>query len=225
MQHTQEQAALLIIGDEILSGRTKDSNLQTLAKKLNARGIALAEARVVPDVMEKIITSLNELRQTYHYVFTTGGIGPTHDDITCAAIAGAFGVAIVEHPLAMTKLAKRYQEIGQEFTEARRKMACVPEGATLIDNPVSVAPGFHIGNVYCMAGVPDIMSAMCDLLIPTLAQGAIMLSKSLITNLPESDVAPGLAKIARNFPMVDIGSYPRYDPGNFRVSLVARSLD
>jgi molybdenum cofactor synthesis domain-containing protein len=220
---TQVTAALLIIGNEILSGRTVDKNLSHLALKLNEIGVQLREARVVPDVEDTIVAAVNALRATYDYVFTTGGIGPTHDDITSAAIAKAFGVKLHRHPHAEKLLRAHYT--ADQINEARLKMADVPEGAVLLDNPVSSAPGFRVGNVFVMAGVPRIMQAMLDAILPELRGGAPVLTLSVTTNLPEGDIATTLTAIQARYPDIEIGSYPMYSRGEFSTSLVLRSPD
>jgi len=216
-------AALLIIGNEILSGRTQDVNLNAVAKKLGAIGIPLKEVRVVPDIEADIVTSLNALRGRYTYVFTTGGIGPTHDDITVDAIAAAFGVGVSEHPDARALLVAHY---GQEnLTAARLRMARIPLGATLVANPVSAAPGIKIENVYVMAGVPNIMQAMLDGIVSTLRHGPAMHSLSVSGFVPESAVAEELAAIAARYSQLDIGSYPWMRSGKFGTALVTRGTD
>jgi len=215
-------AAMLIIGNEILSGRTKDANLAYIAERLNALGIRLAEARVVPDVPGEIVDAVNALRARYTYVFTSGGIGPTHDDITAECIARAFGVKLAVHPEALRRLEERYAEIGVELNEARLRMAKTPEGAALIDNPVSAAPGFQIGNVFVMAGVPKIMQAMFESLRDRLVGGDPLLSRIIVCDLPEGHIASGLAAVQNRHPEVDIGSYPSYATSGFRVALVLR---
>lgn len=216
-------ACLVIIGNEILSGRTQDANLNHLALRLNSVGVQLREARVIPDVEDTIVATVNEVRANYDYVFTTGGIGPTHDDITSAAIAKAFGVNIHRHPEAEKILRSHYTD-GQ-VNEARLKMADVPEGAALLDNPVSAAPGFRMGNVYVMAGVPRICQAMVDAIIPELRGGSPVQSLSITTDLPEGDIADGLTDIQNRYPDVEIGSYPTYKAGGFSTTLVLRSPD
>lgn len=216
-------AAVLIIGDEILSGRTQDTNVGYLGARLAELGIALAEARVVPDVEAEIVAALDALRARYTYVFTTGGIGPTHDDITSAAIARAFGVPLWRHPDAVQRLLAYYGVA--ELTEPRLKMATVPEGATLIDNPVSSAPGFRIGNVFVLAGVPQIMRAMFDALKHQLAGGAPILSRSVSGPIGESRLADGLAGIQARYADVAIGSYPYARGGRMAVSIVLRGTD
>lgn len=219
-------ASLVIIGNEILSGRTQDKNLAHLALKLNETGIQLREVRVVPDIEAKIVEAVNICRAEYDYVFTTGGIGPTHDDITSASIAKAFGVAIHRHPDAERALRAHYEnDPTREINEARLKMADVPLGAELIPNAISTAPGFRMENVYVMAGVPRIMQAMLDAIIPLLKGGATVLSLSITTNLPEGTIADGLTAIQNRYPNIDIGSYPMYERGNLSTTLVLRSPD
>ena len=216
-------ASLLIIGNEILSGRTQDKNLAHLATKLNEVGIRLREVRVVPDIEAEIVDAVNALRTKFDYVFTTGGIGPTHDDITTASIAKAFGVAVIRHPEAEAALRAHYGEA--DINEARLKMAEVPVGAELIPNAVSTAPGFRMENVFTMAGVPRIMQAMLDAIIPHLKGGATVLSVSITTNLPEGVIAAGLTDIQNRYMDIDIGSYPMYERGNLSTTLVLRSPD
>ena len=223
-------ASLIIVGNEILSGRTQDTNLNYLAKRLGERGIRLAEVRVIADQAETIQSAVNELRARYDYVFTTGGIGPTHDDITAENIAAAFGVPLIQHPEAVEVLNAYYAARDQEVTEARLRMARTPEGATLIDNPVSGAPGFCMDNVYVMAGVPKIMQGMLEGLLPQLKQGAITDQQSIACDLPESVLSSALADIQAAHPSVDIGSYPGLSgisgpAAGSRVSIVVRSLD
>ncbi|MBX2825578.1 MAG: competence/damage-inducible protein A [Gammaproteobacteria bacterium] len=215
-------AALILIGNELLSGRTQDTNLHTLATTLATVGIKLAEARVIADDAQTIQDTINEMRARCTYVFTTGGIGPTHDDITAENVAAAFGVPLIEHPEAKRLLLEYFAGRGVEANAARMRMARTPEGATLVDNPVSVAPGFCIGNVYVMAGVPRIMKAMLDNIVPTLQHGKITHSRSVLCNLPEGELAKPLEAIARKFPDTDIGSYPGKGGGSFRVNLIAR---
>ncbi|MXN63815.1 competence/damage-inducible protein A [Stappia sp. GBMRC 2046] len=216
-------AGFLVIGDEILSGRTKDKNIGYLAEYLTELGIDLAEVRVVPDVEERIVEAVNDLRARYTYVFTSGGIGPTHDDITADAIAKAFGVDIDFDPRAVAILKNFYPE-GQ-LTEARLKMTRIPEGADLIENAVSKAPGFRIGNVHVMAGIPSIMQAMLDAIAPTLRTGRKMLSRTVNADLPESRIAGALKDIQDAHPGVMIGSYPRSIDGRFNTQVVVRSRD
>jgi molybdenum cofactor synthesis domain-containing protein len=190
-------AALLVIGDEILSGRTKDQNIGTIAERCTALGIDLREVRVVPDVEAEIVAAVNALRARYDHVFTTGGIGPTHDDITADAIAKAFGVPIGVDPRAVALLRERIAE--RDLNQARLRMARIPAGAELIQNSVSKAPGFSIGNVHVMAGVPAIMRAMFEALAPGLAKGAPMLSRSIEAGLKEGDIATPLGEVQRAF--------------------------
>jgi molybdenum cofactor synthesis domain-containing protein len=218
---TTVTACLVVIGNEILSGRTQDKNLSHLALKLNEVGIQLREARVIPDIEATIIATINECREKFDYIFTTGGIGPTHDDITTAAIAKAFGVPLHRHPDAEQALRAYYS--APDANEARLKMADVPLGAQLIPNAVSTAPGFCMGNVYVMAGVPRIMQAMLDAIIPLLKGGATVLSLSITTNLPEGTIAAGLTDIQNRYPDIDIGSYPMYERGTASTTLVLRS--
>jgi molybdenum cofactor synthesis domain-containing protein len=217
------RAALVIIGNEILSGRTLDKNTQHIAEKVGEKGIRLSEVRIVPDVMEKVVEAVNALRGEYDYVFTTGGIGPTHDDITVDCIAAAFGVPVEVHAEAYARLLKHYGEA--EFTEARQRMARGPAGAALIDNPVSTAPGFVIGNVYVMAGVPRIMQAMLENVLINLTGGAQMVSVTLTCSMPESAVSGALGDVQAQFADVDIGSYPFFHSGNVGVSVVLRGTD
>ena len=216
-------ACLLIIGNEILSGRTVDANLPYLAKRLNELGIRLKEVRVVSDSEPAIVKAVNETRAAYDYIFTTGGIGPTHDDITSGCVAKAFGVALERHPEAVARLERHYPPGG--LNEARLRMAEIPRGATLIDNPVSTAPGFRIGNVHVMAGVPRIMQAMFEGIAHTLVGGKPALSRSVSCTLGEGILAKGLGEIQNRHPDFDIGSYPYYRIGGFGVSLVARGTD
>ena len=225
MTISQPTAAVLLIGDEILSGRTKDKNLGFLADYLTALGIDLKEARVVSDVEDDIVAAVNALRHRYTYVFTTGGIGPTHDDITADAMARAFGVAIDHDPQAVEMLLSYFREIGREPNEARLRMARIPKGATLIDNPVSIAPGFQIGNVFVMAGVPRIMNAMMDDAATRLAKGVVMQSRSVEFQGGEGDVAKPLSEIQKAFPGVVIGSYPFQSADGYATNLVLRSRD
>ena len=213
-------ASLIIIGNEILSGRTKDKNLPWLAENLNAQGIALKEVRVVPDVEQEIIDAVNAMRSKYTYVFTTGGIGPTHDDITSACVAKAFDVPLTRHPEADAILRSYYKP--EELNEARLKMADTPEGASLVLNPVSAAPGYNIGNVYVFAGVPRIMQAMFDNVKETLEGGTPTLSANVTTDLTEGNIAANLTAIQEAFEDIDIGSYPKFRQGVLATTLVAR---
>ena len=217
-------AAILVIGDEILSGRTKDRNIGYIADYLAQIGIDLREVRIVPDVEDDIVAALNALRQRYTYVFTTGGIGPTHDDITADAVAKAFGVPIAEHPRAIALLLERIRP--EDLNAARRRMARIPEGGELVENKISKAPGFMIGNVIVMAGVPAIMQAMLDGVAPRLRTGARMLVESIEAgNLPEGLYAADLGDIAERHKGVSIGSYPAFVDGRFRNQIVLRGRD
>jgi molybdenum cofactor synthesis domain-containing protein len=216
-------AAILVIGDEILSGRTKDKNIGTIADHLTGIGIDLREVRVVPDDESEIIGALNALRERYDYVFSTGGIGPTHDDITADAVAKAFGVSIDVDERALEAMRERYTEA--ELTPARLRMARIPEGADLIDNPVSRAPGFMIGNVIIMAGVPTVMEAMLANVTPRLRTGAKMLSISLHVTAPEGTIAPYLSQMQKDYPDVKMGSYPYFQNDTFGVYLVLRAAE
>jgi molybdenum cofactor synthesis domain-containing protein len=204
-------AALLVIGDEILSGRTKDKNIGFVADYLTAIGIDLKEVRVVPDEEPEIVAALNALRARYTYVFTTGGIGPTHDDITADAVAKAFGVAIDYHPRAVEILRARLAETGGVMNEARMRMTRVPAGGELVLNKISAAPGFRIGNVIVMAGIPQVMQAMLEYVTPQLKTGAKMLSDSVRADCREGDIGTELGAIAKAHPDVIIGSYPFMD--------------
>ena len=204
-------AGLLVIGDEILSGRTKDKNIGFIAECLTAIGIDLKEVRVVPDEEPEIVAALNALRSRYTYVFTTGGIGPTHDDITADAVAKAFGVAIDYHPQAVDILRERLAQTGGVMNEARMRMTRVPAGGELVLNKISAAPGFRIGNVIVMAGIPSVMQAMLEYVTPQLKTGAKMLSESVQADLREGDIGTELGVIAKAHPDVIIGSYPFMD--------------
>jgi molybdenum cofactor synthesis domain-containing protein len=204
-------AGLLVIGDEILSGRTKDKNIGFVAEYLTAIGIDLKEVRVVADEEPEIVAALNALRARYTYVFTTGGIGPTHDDITADAVAKAFGVAIDYHPRAVEILRERLAETGGVMNEARMRMTRVPAGGELVLNKISAAPGFRIGNVIVMAGIPQVMQAMLEYITPRLKTGAKMLSESVRADCREGDIGTELGAIAKAYPDVIIGSYPFMD--------------
>ena len=221
-KHQSVTAAVLVIGDEVLSGRTKDSNSGYIAEYLTVIGIDLREVRVVPDVEDEIVAAVNALRARYDHVFTTGGIGPTHDDITADAIARAFGVSIDVDERAVAMLLERIPKA--DLNEARLRMARIPAGASLIANPVSKAPGFTIGNVHVMAGVPAIMHAMLDVLAPTLPTGRKILSRSIDAGLREGDIAAAFAAVQKQFPDVSMGSYPGFKEGvGFTTQLVLRS--
>ena len=209
-------AAMQVIGDEILSGRTRDSNMHHLAQRLTEHGIRLMEARVVADDHEAIIAAVNDLRARHDHLFTSGGIGPTHDDITAEAIAAAFATPITHRADAMA---------GLPFNEARQRMARIPDGATLIDNPISTAPGFTLGNVHVMAGVPSIFEAMLAGILPTLTGGAPLLSQSHRVNRGEGEIAGEFAALAAEFPDLTMGSYPFNTNGVYGTNLVIRGTD
>ncbi len=215
-------ACLIIIGNEILSGRTPDKNLAWLGNELNECGIRLMEVRVIPDIEETIIDTVNVCRRQFKYVFTTGGIGPTHDDITAGSIAKAFGLPYERHAEAKAMLEKHY---GDQINEARLTMADMPRGARLIPNPVSIAPGFIVENVYVMAGVPTVMQAMFANLRHELKGNAKMLSKSFAGFVTEGLMAEQLERIQEKYPQVEIGSYPFFRHGKLGTSLVARATD
>ncbi|UWQ21881.1 molybdopterin-binding protein [Jannaschia sp. W003] len=219
-------AAMLVIGDEILSGRTRDGNTHHLAGRLGDSGIDLREARTVPDEQPRIVEALNALRGAYDHVFTSGGIGPTHDDITADAVGAAFGVPVDVRDDARTILAAHYASTGKELNEARLRMARVPEGATLIDNPVSAAPGFTVGNVHVMAGVPAIFAAMVESVLPTLQGGTPPVSASVRVERGEGDLAGPLGELAARYPDLSFGSYPFQDAdGRHGANLVVRGAD
>ena len=218
-------AAILIIGDEILSGRTQDSNTQFLASELTAKGIDLKQVRVVSDHQPAIIEALNALRRTHDHVFTSGGIGPTHDDITADSVAAAFGVPITIRADARAILTARYEKLGLEINDARLRMARIPDGATLIDNPISGAPGFTLQNVHVMAGVPAIFRAMVAEVLPTLAGGTPKISKSMRIYQVESQIAGPLSDLAASFPSLSIGSYPFQRDGAFGADIIIRGPD
>lgn len=216
-------AAILVIGDEILSGRTKDKNIGYIAEYLTNIGIELREVRVVPDVTDEIVAALNALRARFSYVFTTGGIGPTHDDITADAVAAAFGVSIDYDPRAVAMMRERFS--AEDLNEARMRMTRIPAGAELIANSVSKAPGFNIGNVYVMAGVPTIMQAMLDAVGPTLKTGTKILSDTVQAGMREGDIGGPLAEVAKAHPGVSIGSYPFWSETGPDTNIVVRSRD
>ena len=218
-------AGLLVIGDEILSGRTKDKNIGFIAEYLTNIGIDLKEVRVVADDEADIVAALNALRARYTYVFTTGGIGPTHDDITADAVATAFGVGIDHHPEVVARFKERFQNPG-ELNEARLRMARIPDGAELIQSATILAPGFKLGNVIVMAGVPSIMQAMMDIISPKLKSGVKMLSESVVAHAREGDIGGPLRAIANAHPETIIGSYPFIDENKKpNTNLVVRSRD
>ena len=219
-------AALMVIGDEILSGRTKDKNIGYIAEYLTAVGIDLMEVRIVGDEESAIVDALNVLRHRYTYVFTTGGIGPTHDDITADSVAKAFGVPIDVDPRALAILEERLAATGAQMNEARLRMTRIPQGADLVLNKVSGAPGIWIGNVIVMAGVPSIMQAMLDEVAPRLKTGIRMLSETVRANAREGDIGTQLGEIAKANPEVAIGSYPFFDPQHGpNTSVVLRARD
>ncbi|SNX68923.1 molybdenum cofactor synthesis domain-containing protein [Cereibacter ovatus] len=218
-------AAMLVIGDEILSGRTRDGNSHYLAGELTRHGIRLCEIRVVADDRDAIIAAVNALRAAWDHVFTCGGIGPTHDDITAEAIAAAFGVPIAIRQDAHDLLAAHYARTGLEFNEARQRMARIPDGARLIENPVSAAPGFTLGNVHVMAGVPNIFQAMVASVMPTLTGGEPLLSQSLRVDRGEGEIAAPFAALAAEFPDLQMGSYPFIRNGAYGANLVIRGTD
>ena len=222
---TNPTAAMLVIGDEILSGRTRDSNMHHLANALTGRGIRLAEARIVPDVHDRITAALNDLRAAHDHVFTSGGIGPTHDDITADAVAAAFGVPISIRADARAILEAHYQRTGLALNEARLRMARIPDGAELIDNPVSSAPGFTLGNVHVMAGVPAIFQAMLDNVVPRLTGGDPLLSQMIDVDRGEGEIAGPLGALAARFPELSFGSYPYIRNGAHGTQLVVRGTD
>ena len=220
-----QTAAMLVIGDEILSGRTRDSNMHHLAMALTEHGLVLAEARVVADDHTAIVAAVNALRGAYDHVFTSGGIGPTHDDITAEAVAAAFGVPITQRADAMALLGAHYERQGVPFNEARQRMARIPDGAVLIDNPVSIAPGFSLGNVHVMAGVPRIFEAMLAGVLSGIAHGKPLLSRSLRMLKAEGEIATSFAAFAALYPDLSMGSYPFNTNGAFGTNLVIRGTD
>ncbi len=216
-------AALVVIGEEILSGRTRDANIAYLAAYLTRIGIQLREVRIIADLDAAIVAAVSELRGRFTYVFATGGIGPTHDDVTTDAIARAFGLPVVVDPEAVAAMRMRFSE--SELTPARLRMARIPEGATLIKNVISRAPGFMIGNVIVMAGVPNIMQVMLDAVSPRLAKGRPMISRSVRLDVPEGDAAEGLGALQAAHPEVQIGSYPFFQNKRLGTYVVLRSTD
>lgn len=219
MTSTTPRAAVILIGNELLSGKTQDKNLSYLGTELGRIGIRVEQAVVIRDEVETIAQTVNEYRTGFDYVFTTGGIGPTHDDITSASVAKAFGVELVEDPEALDRLTSRY---GKEVTPARRKMAQVPVGARLIDNAISAAPGFQLENVYVLAGIPEIARVMFESMKSQLTGGPPLHSESVDAFLTEGQIAAPLARIDADFPNVDVGSYPFSKDGRFGVNVVAR---
>jgi molybdenum cofactor synthesis domain-containing protein len=220
---TKVNAAILIIGNEILSGRTQDTNTSTLATWLNSIGVKVGEVRVIPDIEKTIINTLNTLRTTYNYVFTTGGIGPTHDDITAESVSKAFGLKYEIHKEAY-KILEAYYKLG-EFNEGRQKMVWMPENANLILNPTSGAPGFNVENVFCLPGVPSILKSMLGGLTNRIVGGKPILSLTISLRTVESEIANALTKVQDNNKDVEIGSYPFFQAGKLGVSIVIRSED
>jgi molybdenum cofactor synthesis domain-containing protein len=219
------KAAMLVIGDEILSGRTRDANIQHLAERLTAQGIDLTEVRIVSDDHDVIISAVQDLSRVYAHVFTSGGIGPTHDDITAESVAAAFGVGIDVRDDARAILEFHYDRLGSELNEARLRMARIPDGADLIDNAVSFAPGFTLQNVHVMAGVPKIFSAMLDSLLPKLQGGSPVVSQSRRIERPEGEIAGPLGKLAEKYPDLSIGCYPFSENGVYGANIVVRGND
>ena len=215
-------ASLIVIGNEILSGRTRDANIQFLASALGKIGAPLVEVRVIPDIEKEIVTAVNALRSKFTYVFTTGGIGPTHDDITAVCIAKAFGVPLVRHQPSVEKMEHYY---GDKLNAARLKMADLPEGSEPIETRVTSAPGFRIENVYVLAGVPSIAQAMFDSVAPSLAHGAPIVSRYVEAHMGEGDLADALTEIQNAFPAVDLGSYPFFRTGRVGLSVVVKGTE
>ena len=218
-------ACVIVIGNEILSGRTQDANVAFLARALNEQGIRLLEVRIIPDVPDTIVDTVNAVRERFDYVFTTGGIGPTHDDITAECVARAFGVELVLDEEARSRLDAAYRSRGQALNAARLRMAHVPRGATLIDNPLSAAPGFQIGNVFVLAGVPSVAQAMFGALRDRLEGGEVVHSRSVSCRLAEGQIAAPLGEIQASFPNVEIGSYPAWTDQRPQVAIVLRGTD
>lgn len=216
-------AAMLAIGDELLSGRTKDKNIGHLADVLTLAGIDLKEVRIVADDEEAIVSAVNQLRTRYDYVFTSGGIGPTHDDITADAIAKAFDLPCEHDAKAMEILGDMYARRGVEFTTSRQRMARMPRGAAHIANKVSTAPGFIVENVFVMAGVPQVFVAMVEAVLPLLRSGEKMMSRIVVSPFGEGDIGTPLAEVQKSNPNVVIGSYPKFDGKNFSTDIVIRS--
>lgn len=217
-----KKAALIIIGNEILSGRTKEANLNHIALKLVEIGVDFSEARVIPDEEDVIITTVQELSQKYDYVFTTGGIGTTHDDITAESVAKAFHLPLIRNEEAYNRMKNHY---GDNLMDVRGRMALMPEGSELIDNPVTIAPGFYIKNVFVMAGVPTIMQAMLETILSKLTHGDPVLSETILCRLPESFLAQDLEDVQKHYPQLSLGSYPSWREDGFQVHLVVRGTD
>lgn len=224
-QHKIVTAAMLAIGDELLSGRTKDKNIGYLAENLTISGIDLKEVRIVADYQDAIVAAVNALRSKYDLVFTSGGIGPTHDDITADAISAAFGVPCLHDPEAMRLLGENYERRGLEFNESRQRMARMPQGARHIENAVSVAPGFMIENVHVMAGVPSVFQAMLGWLLPQLPAGVPVMSRTVVSPFGEGEIGKPLTEVQKNHPDTSIGSYPKFDGNGFYTELVVRARD
>ena len=218
-------AAIIVIGDEILSGRTKDKNIGWLAEQLNQLGIQLVEARIIADNRQVIIDTVSQMSASYDLVFTSGGIGPTHDDITTEAVAAAFDVKVIRHPEAERRLIAHYRNTDLEFNAARQKMADIPENAALIDNPLSAAPGFILGNVHVLPGVPSILQAMFEGLVSRLPGGVQMTRITVQCQTGEGNIATILADVQARFDGVSVGSYPWFKPGQFGTAVVVSGLD
>ncbi len=216
-------AAMVAIGDELLSGRTKDKNIGHLADVLSLAAIDLKEVRIVSDDHEAIIEAVNALRTKFDYVFTSGGIGPTHDDITADAISAAFGLPCIKDDRAMELLSAMYERRGLEFSEARQRMARMPQGAKHIENAVSVAPGFQVENVYVMAGVPAVFQAMLNSLLPTLRSGTGLMARTVVSPYGEGDIGSALAQVQADHGETSIGSYPKFDGKFFSTDIVVRA--
>lgn len=225
MSETTITAAMVAIGDELLSGRTKDKNIGHLADVLTLAGIDLKEVRIVSDDQDAIVEAINALRPKHRYVFTSGGIGPTHDDITADAVSAAFGVECHHDAEAMVLLGTMYKNRGLDFTEARQRMARMPVGATHIPNAVSTAPGFIVDNVYVMAGVPQVFQAMLNAVLPSLATGAKMLSHSVVSPFGEGDIGTLLGQVQKTHADTSIGSYPKFDGQSFSTEIVVRARE
>jgi molybdenum cofactor synthesis domain-containing protein len=224
MTQNTKTAGLIIIGNEILSGRTQDKNTAYIAQKLEMIGVRLTEVRVIPDVIDTIIGTVRHFSEAFDYVFTTGGIGPTHDDKTAEAVAKAFDVKLLKNAEAYQILLNHYGDEA-EMNDGRVKMAYTPEGASLIPNPVSSAPGFQINNVHVMAGVPKIMQSMLDYILPSLEGGDVIKSRQMVINQAESTIAPLIETLESDFKGIEVGSYPRYKNGEPEVTIIIRGTD